>query len=141
MIKPRTLLHLLRAKVYITKTCFKLFILLDLHFNFLKPCLFCFYFIVFNFLGQKKVTISLKYFFAHFQRTSQTRKRRMLFWKFMVSVFFLHVCNYCCSMIVLKQTFYKNIKCTKMHQAGATEFFSLYFMKKVWALVFSLLVC
>ena len=76
MIKPRTLLHLLRAKVYITKTCFKLFILLDLHFNFLKPCLFCFYFIVFNFLGQKKVTISLKYFFCTFLEDIVDEKKK-----------------------------------------------------------------
>ena len=76
MIKPRTLLHLLRAKVYITKTCFKLFILLDLHFNFLKPCLFCFYFIVFNFLGQKKVTISLKHFFCTFLEDIVDEKKK-----------------------------------------------------------------
>ena len=139
MIKPRTLLHLLRAKVYITKTCFRLFILLDLHFNFLKPCLFCFYFIVFNFLGQKKVTISLKYFFCTFLEDIVDEKKKDVILE-IYGFSFLHVCNYCCSMIVLKQTFYKNIKCTKMHQAGATEFFSLYFMKKVWALVFSLLV-
>ena len=77
MIKPRTLLHLLRAKVYITKTCFKLFILLDLHFNFFWS-LVCSAFIslFFNFLGQKKVTISLKYFFCTFLEDIVDEKKK-----------------------------------------------------------------
>ena len=53
-----------------------MFILLDLHFNFLKPCLFCFYFIVFNFLGQKKVTISLKHFFCTFLEDIVDEKKK-----------------------------------------------------------------
>ena len=53
----------------------------------------------------------------------------------MVSVL-LHVCNSCCSMIVLEQTFYKNIKCTKNAPRWCYRFFLFIFHEKSWGIIF-----